>query len=108
MKITKAAAIAAVRRWCAANGKDLISRPRHMQTAATVVGYAAPKSLIVRLSAAAAESHMREWTEKYPLEAVGVFDPKLAPGDSCIYAYVRTAGCGEPIAIRIPRGAGVG
>ena len=104
MRLSKREAVEIVRRWCARNKKTpLLSRPRHLQRHAVVVGYAAPRCLVVRCESREAEKHMREWVAANPLDTIHCFDPMLREGDPCITAYVSTEGCGESVAVPLPR-----
>jgi hypothetical protein len=68
-----------------------------------VIGYAAPGCLIVAVPWMTAEPLVREWDRDNPLKIFHTFDPALRAGDWCISAYVRREGCGEPVAISIPK-----
>ena len=92
-------AVAAVEAWCKKRKWKLISKPRHVHPQAYVVGYAAPKCLIVSQCWADSEPQMKEWDKKYPLETVHEFDEALRAGDWCVVAYVCTNSFQQQVAI---------
>ena len=100
--MTKREAKNEIRRWYAKTvGKPIINIS-HLSRQGYVVGHAASGCLIVARCWTESEPQMKEWTRKYPLDIIRLFDESLKAGDWCITAYVRREGCGELIAIPIP------
>ena len=99
-------AVAAIQAWCKKNKMKLIKKPRHVYPRAYVVGYAAPKCLIVSKCWTDSEPHLREHTKLYPLGTINNFDDSLKAGDWCIVGYVSVEHLGSwPIAIQVTKDA---
>jgi hypothetical protein len=94
-------AVAAVEAWCKKRKWKLISKPRHVHPQSYVVGYAAPKCLVVSKCWADSEPHMKDWNKEYPLETINEFDNSLRAGDWCVVAYVCTQAFQQSVAIPI-------
>lgn len=81
-------AVAAVKAWCEKQKTlGLPDKVRHVHTRSYVIGYAAPKALVVANCWAESEPQCQEWDKKYPLNVLHDFDESLKPGDWCISAY---------------------
>ena len=85
--------------WCAKQKIKLLCKPNHLHTRATVIGYAAPLSLVVSKPWIDAEPQVQKFDKDYPLDVIRTFDKSLKAGDTCITAYVCTEGRQETIAI---------
>jgi hypothetical protein len=91
----------AVEAWCKKQKLNLVSKPRHIQPRAYVVGHAASACLIVARCWTDSEPQTKDFNKQYPLQIVHRFDDSLKAGDWCITAYISTIGSGETVAIPI-------
>lgn len=60
----------------------------HLYLNAHVIGYCAPKCVIVWRSYKESEPQVRKFVKEYPLQTVYDFDKDLKSGDSCMIAYI--------------------
>ncbi len=99
--MTKSETIKAVKAWCKNKGLKLIKQPLHVYPMAYVVGYAAPRCLIVAAPWMDSEPHLQEFDKENPLTTVHLFDDSLKPGDWCSMAYVCYHDSSQQVAIPI-------
>ncbi len=81
---------------------DRMTHPiRHIYPMAYVVGYAAPRCLVVSMPWPDAEKPLQRDVRNYPLKQVYLFDASLKAGDWCSLGYVSTLGSSETVAIPV-------
>lgn len=98
----KQEAAKSVKRWCDARNIKLTKPVRHIHPMSYVVGYSAPKCLIVAVPWIESEPQIKDFDRENPLKTINRFDASLLPGDWCITAYICTDYRNETIAIEIP------
>ncbi len=89
----------AIKAWCKKRKLKLTAPPRHVHARSYVVGYAAPKCLIVAACWADSEEHLQAFDKANPLQTVHTFDESLKAGDWCITGYICANGRQEDVAI---------
>ena len=97
----KERAVKAIKKWCRAHKLKLVSEPRHVHPVAYVIGYAAPKCLVVAVPWIDSEPQCRDFDKQNPLTTIHTFDDSLRPGDWCYTAYVCHSGMQEHVAIPV-------
>lgn len=93
----------AILNWCVKNDIREISRISHLSSHCFVVGYAAPRCLIVANPWMDSEPQVALFDKENPFTLVRQFDKSLRANDWCITAYVCSLSGQENIAIPIPK-----
>lgn len=91
----------AVKKWCRSQKLKVIGTTRHIHPRAYVIGYAAPKCLVVAAPWSDSEPQCRDFDKANPLTTLHTFDDTLKPGDWCSTAYVCHGGVQETVAIHV-------
>jgi len=86
--------------WCKKQKIKLTQAPMHVYPRTYVLGYAAPKALIVAQCWIDSEPQVRDFQKENPLEMIYKFDPSLKAGDWCVTAYIVTGSASEKVAVQ--------
>jgi hypothetical protein len=89
----------AIKKWCSTKNIKVIGKLNHIHPRAYVIGYAAPRCLVVAVPWVDSEPQCQEFDRANPLVTVRKFDDTLKPGDWCMTAYVRHGDEQETVAI---------
>lgn len=89
---------ALIKQWCDAKGYR-ITEIRHVFPLVLVVGYAAPRCIVIRRPWQAAEPQVQEMIQKHPLDLVHEFDDSLKEGDWACAAYVCADGWQQTVVV---------
>ena len=81
--------------------KEKVESVRHVHPRCHVLGYAAPRCLIVHAPWQDSEAHLQDWDRQYPLKPVHTFEEGIEPGDCVAVGYVVVRGCQENIAVKM-------
>jgi hypothetical protein len=91
-----------IRAWVKAHNTPRFTL-RHVFPLAYVIGYAAPRCLVVAVPWFDSEPQCADFDRAHPLKTLRRFEDTLRPGDWCHVAYVAVKSGGESVAV-VPRG----